>query len=117
MKEVDRSGGHKRDFRVAIAGLADPLEITNAGNGDHATTIALDYLARTGRRGFTAANVTLVEKLPTDPGRHEARAAEAKAQGRELGLAGARSLPGSDSKAVRQGTAGVEPSGRSGAEE
>ena len=107
MKEVDRSGGHKRDFRVAIAGLADPLEITNAGNGDHATTIALDYLARTGRRGFTAANVTLVEKLPTDPWPGTSRElGEAKAQGRELGLAGARSLPGSDlrpSGRVRQG--------------
>ena len=112
MKEA-KSGkrGHTPDFRITLVGLADPLEITNAHNEGHAISIALDYLERTGRRGFSPASVTLVEKMPTDLGRHEARVDEAEAQGRVLPPPARPRRPVRGAKAAGQGKPGVEPSG------
>ena len=77
-------GNHRPDWKLTITGLEDQLEITNAHSAGHTVSIALNYLRRTGRDGFTAASVTLIEKLPTDLKRHTGRPAEAEQTGRVL---------------------------------
>jgi hypothetical protein len=71
-------GNHRPDWRITIAGLDDPLEITNAHSEEHAHTIALDYLQRTGRPNYRPSDIPLVEKLPLDLARHRTRSADAE---------------------------------------
>jgi hypothetical protein len=72
-------GNHRPDWRITIAGL-DPLEITNAHSKEHARTVALDYLKRTGRQSYRPSDVLRIEKLPMNLARHKARIAEAEMQ-------------------------------------
>ena len=101
-------GNHRPDWKLTITGLEDQLEITNAHSAGHAVSIALNYLRRTGRDGFTVAGVTLVEKLPTDLKRHTGRVAEAEQTGRVLSLS---SRPAPDMSLPRPETGSVDVSG------
>ena len=82
MREREHVGNHRPDWRVTVAGIE--LEITYAHGEGHARPISLDYLERTGRGGFTASDISAVERMPTDLARHKARIREAEEQGREL---------------------------------
>jgi hypothetical protein len=92
------ANGRKRrpDFRITVAGIDDPLEITNVHGAGHARPLALDYLERIGRPGHT---ITSARPLPGDHARHSARVAEAVKLGRVLDNAKADRLKSRNSSA------------------